>query len=196
MHEQLWQKYRLDRSTFNRNKLVEANLLLVRDVIAKRFSGFTNEASDLYQVGVIGLIKAVQRFDLNLGNKFSSYAVVVIDGEIRHYFRDKREIVRCPRGIKPDSTVSLNQIVFFLDEHQEWIDVLEDRTNESEDWSHLSQAIKSLPDQQGMAIELHFIDHLNRRQVAEKLGVRPLTITRRINAGLKTLRGILSAPEL
>lgn len=193
MHEQLWQKYQMDRSTFNRNKLVEANLLLVRDVIAKRFGGFANEASDLYQVGVIGLIKAVQRFDLNLGNKFSSYAVVVIDGEIRHHFRDKRDIVRCPRGIKPDSTVSLNQLVLFLGEHREWIDVLEDRTNESEDWGHLAEVIKLLPDEQGMVIELHFIDQLNRRQAAEKLGISPMTVTRRINAGLEKLRGILSA---
>jgi RNA polymerase sigma factor (sigma-70 family) len=199
MAADLWQKYQLDRSTFNRNKLVEANLLLVWDVIAKRFGSFGNDADDLYQVGVIGLIKAVERFDFSQGYKFSSYAAAMIAGEIQHYFRDKWEVIRSPRGAKHQPVFSIDaQVVFDSGEWIDWIDALVDRVQQPEDWSDLLSAIKLLPEQHRIAIELHFVEaadgsRLNRKQVAEKLGVAPMTITRWFIADIEKLRGILSA---
>ena len=199
MAADLWQKYGDDRSTFNRNKLVEANLLLVRDVIAKRFGSFRNDGDDLYQVGVLGLIKAVERFDPSQGYKFSSYAAATIAGEIQHYFRDKWETIRSPRGVKGQPILSINSKVIFSSDGEwiDWIDAIVDRSELPEDWSDVLAAIKSLPEPHRMAIELHLIEaadgsRLNRRQVAAKLGVRPMTITRWLTADIEKLRGILS----
>lgn len=70
-----------------REQVVEANLRLVRS-IAGRFLSSGQEADDLFQIGCLGLLKAVDRFDLSLGLQFSTYAVPLIIGEIRRYLRD------------------------------------------------------------------------------------------------------------
>ena len=70
-----------------RQRLIEGNLRLVLSVIAK-FANRGENADDLFQVGCIGLIKAIDHFDLSLGLKFSTYGVPMIIGEIRRYLRD------------------------------------------------------------------------------------------------------------
>lgn len=79
-------------------KLVSSNLKLVMS-IASRFLNSGYELDDLFQVGSIGLIKAIRRFDTSLGLQFSTYAVPLIIGEIRRYLRDDSPI-RVSRGIK------------------------------------------------------------------------------------------------
>lgn len=81
-----------------RNDLVTENLRLVHSC-CHRFSGKGIEYDDLYQVGCIGLIKAADRFDENLGFKFSTYAVPVIMGEIKRLFRDTGPI-KVSRSLK------------------------------------------------------------------------------------------------
>lgn len=70
-----------------REVLIEKNLGLVRHV-ARRFDGRGVEAEDLFQIGVIGLIKAIDKFDVSLGLQFSTYAVPMILGEIKRFLRD------------------------------------------------------------------------------------------------------------
>lgn len=70
-----------------RDRLVEANLRLVRS-LAARFASTSADAEDLFQLGCIGLLKAVDRFDLSFNVRFSTYAVPLILGEIRRYLRD------------------------------------------------------------------------------------------------------------
>ncbi len=74
-----------------REELIYGNLRLVLSVI-QRFSGRRESMDDLFQVGCIGLIKAVDNFKLDLGLKFSTYAVPMIIGEIRRYLRDNNTI--------------------------------------------------------------------------------------------------------
>lgn len=81
-----------------RDRVVEANLRLVRSV-AGRFIGSGRESEDLFQIGCLGLLKAVDRFDLSLGVQFSTYAVPLIIGEIRRYLRDSGPI-KVSRGLK------------------------------------------------------------------------------------------------
>lgn len=81
-----------------RNDLISGNLRLVLSVI-KRFAGKKENADDLFQVGCVGLIKAVDRFDLNLGVKFSTYAVPMILGELRRFLRDSNS-VRVSRSVR------------------------------------------------------------------------------------------------
>ena len=74
-----------------RELLTERNLPLVKSM-AKRFFYCGKESEDLFQVGCIGLIKAIDRFDLNMPVCFSTYAVPLIIGEIRRYLRDDRPV--------------------------------------------------------------------------------------------------------
>ncbi|MBY8887241.1 RNA polymerase sigma factor SigF [Streptomyces sp. PTM05] len=82
-----------------RNALVEANTALV-GFAAKRFSKRTEQMDDIYQVGVVGLIKAVNRFDPDYGVEFVSFAMPTIVGEIKRFFRDTNWSVRVPRRIQ------------------------------------------------------------------------------------------------
>lgn len=74
-----------------REQLINGNLRLVLSVI-QRFSSRGENLDDLFQVGCIGLIKAIDNFDVNLGLRFSTYAVPMIIGEIRRYLRDYNPI--------------------------------------------------------------------------------------------------------
>ena len=81
-----------------REKLINGNLRLVLSVIQK-FSNRGENLDDLFQVGCIGLIKAIDNFDLSHGVKFSTYAVPMIIGEIRRYLRDNN-MVRVSRSVR------------------------------------------------------------------------------------------------
>ena len=81
-----------------REQYIEGNLRLVLSVI-KRFSQSNENVDDLFQIGCIGLIKAIDNFDSTLNVKFSTYAVPMIQGEIRRFLRDNNAI-RVSRSLK------------------------------------------------------------------------------------------------
>ena len=81
-----------------REKYIEGNLRLVLSVI-KRFSSNSENVDDLFQIGCIGLMKAIDNFDTSLNVKFSTYAVPMIIGEIRRFLRDNNTI-RVSRSLK------------------------------------------------------------------------------------------------
>ena len=81
-----------------REELIKGNLRLVLSVL-QRFTGRSDCADDLFQVGVVGLIKAIDNFDPKFEVKFSSYAHPMIAGEVRHYLRDFQP-VRVSRSLR------------------------------------------------------------------------------------------------
>ena len=81
-----------------RERYIKGNLRLVLSVI-KRFSGSSENADDLFQIGCIGLMKAIDNFNTELDVKFSTYAVPMIIGEIRRYLRDNNAI-RVSRSLR------------------------------------------------------------------------------------------------
>lgn len=81
-----------------REELIYGNLRLVLSVI-RRFGGKKDNADDLFQVGCIGLVKAVDNFNTELDVKFSTYAVPMIIGEVRRYLRDNNS-VRVSRSVR------------------------------------------------------------------------------------------------
>ena len=83
---------------FARDQFVVANLRLVLSVV-QRFSGHCDKSDDMFQVGCVGLLKAIDNFDESLNVKFSTYAVPMIIGEIRRYLRDNNS-VRVSRSIR------------------------------------------------------------------------------------------------
>lgn len=84
-----------------REKLVKHNLRLVRSIVA-RFSGRGVEFDDLFQIGSLGLIKAIDRFNLEQGVRFSTYAAPLIMGEVKQYLRDNGP-VKISRNLKDTS---------------------------------------------------------------------------------------------
>ena len=87
-HEELLRAYHEAGDRAARDRLVEEMLPLVRS-LASRYAGRGEHVEDLVQVGAIGLIKAIDRFDLERGVELTTYAVPTIVGEIRRHFRDK-----------------------------------------------------------------------------------------------------------
>lgn len=81
-----------------REKFINGNLKLVLSVI-KRFYGRGENLDDLFQIGCVGLIKAMDNFDLSQNVQFSTYAVPMIIGEIRRYLRDNN-IIRVSRSVR------------------------------------------------------------------------------------------------
>ena len=81
-----------------REQLVEENIGLIWCVV-KRFYGRGIEAEDLFQIGSIGLIKAIDKFDLSYDVKFSTYAVPMISGEIKRFLRDDG-MIKVSRSLK------------------------------------------------------------------------------------------------
>lgn len=84
-----------------RELLIEKNLGLVHHIV-KRFLGRGYDSEDLFQIGVIGLMKSIDKFDLEMGVKFSTYAVPMITGEIKRFLRDDG-LVKVSRTMKENA---------------------------------------------------------------------------------------------
>lgn len=82
-----------------RSILIEKHLYIA-EILAKKYVNKGIEYDDLFQVASIGLILAIDRYDLSKGFEFSSYATPTIIGEIKKYFRDKGWVIRVPRRIQ------------------------------------------------------------------------------------------------
>lgn len=88
---ELLKEIRSTGSKTARDKLINGNLRLVLSVI-QRFAGRGEDIDDLFQIGVIGLIKAINNFDLTKEVRFSTYCVPMISGELRRYLRDSSHV--------------------------------------------------------------------------------------------------------
>ena len=99
-----------------RQELIEGNLRLVLSVI-QRFAGRGESADDLFQVGCVGLIKAIDNFDISQPVRFSTYGVPMIIGEIRRYLRDNSAI-RVSRSMRDTAYKVLQVRDKYLAEHQ------------------------------------------------------------------------------
>jgi RNA polymerase sigma-B factor len=94
----LLRSYHEDGDTSARQRLIELYLPLVES-FTRRYTRSSDEYDDLYQVGCIGLINAIDRFDLEHGGELAAFAVPNIAGEIRRYLRDRSGAVRIPRRV-------------------------------------------------------------------------------------------------
>jgi RNA polymerase sigma-B factor len=92
-----------------REQLIEQYMSLVRS-LARRYSYRGEQLEDLVQIGTIGLIKAIDRFDVNRGVELTTYATPNIIGEIKRHFRDKGWAVRVPRGLQ-ELNVQLSRLM-------------------------------------------------------------------------------------
>jgi len=105
----LLRRYHEDGDLQAREQLIEQYMSLVRS-LARRYSYRGEQLEDLVQIGAIGLIKAIDRFDLERGVELTTYATPNIIGEIKRHFRDKGWSVRVPRGLQ-ELNVQLSRLI-------------------------------------------------------------------------------------
>lgn len=81
-----------------RNQIAQTHSKLVHKIVHRWVNKCNESYEDLYQIGFLGLLKAVERFESELGHAFSSFAVPYIQGEIQHYLRDNASQLKIPRS--------------------------------------------------------------------------------------------------
>ena len=175
-----------------RELYIKGNLRLVLSVI-KRFSNSNENADDLFQIGCIGLIKAIDNFDTTLNVKFSTYAVPMIIGEIRRYLRDNNSI-RVSRSLRDiaykaiyakenyvkknakEPTISeiseeigieKEMIVYAMDAIQNPVSLFEPVYTEGGDTLYVMDQISDKKNK-----EDHWIENLSLREAMQRLGDR------------------------
>ena len=239
--------YKQEPSIKLRNDLVRLNAGLVRKIAHRVSHQCAEPYEDLEQIGYLGLIRAIERFDPSQGCAFSSFAVPYIRGEMLHFLRDRGSTVKIPRrwqdlqkasqklqadllrhyGRQPsdhemaqaldisvkewrqvkmanknrmplsldatvchqtDSTITLGDTL--PDMHYQLLQALE------EDRQQVQRALNQLEDKTRSAIEFVFFKGLSRKEVAERIGVSPMTVTRRIQRGVDQMIAYLQPQTL
>jgi RNA polymerase sigma-B factor len=238
---ELLKAYRQSDLPYLRERIVRINLGLVRKE-AHYWAGQCNENfEDLMQVGSIGLIAAIDKFDLEKGYAFSTFTMPYIRGEIQHYLRDKSSIVRVPRRwsemlqkaasinqkfqIEHSRMASDKEIAAALDISMvEWqevrlaqqnrqpvsldsptgsedenhclMDTLPDPQYRSfqlteEDQQRLRQGLVTLEQHTRQIVEFIFFYDLTQKEVAEKMNISVITVSRHVKKGVGMLKSFL-----
>ena len=141
LDQYLLRRYHLYGDRKAREQLITMYLPLVRS-LARRYASRGEHFDDLVQVGAIGLIKAIDRFDLSRGVELTTYATPNIVGEIKRYFRDKGWSVRVPRGLQ-ELNIRLNKV----------IDELVPKLQRSPTINELAEAANATPEEVLEALE-------------------------------------------
>jgi RNA polymerase sigma-B factor len=227
-------------SSAERERLIMEHLPLVRG-LARRYAERGEPLDDLVQVGTIGLIKAIDRFDPTRGYKLASFATPTILGEIRRHFRDRSWTVRVPRGIQEaraqiahavddlsarnGRSPSVREIAEAADlsmddvldalaagsaqrpaplsspggegEEEEGIAVGVDEAGyeQAEARATLTAGLADLPARERVILHLRFEEGLTQSQIAAKVGVSQMHVSRLIRRALETLRDRAGDPE-
>jgi RNA polymerase sigma-B factor len=221
-----------------RNQLVQMNAGLVRKIAHRISHQCAEPYEDLEQIGYLGLIRAIERFNPHQGCAFSSFAVPYIRGEMLHFLRDRSGTVKIPRRwqqlnkegqrIRESLALELNRqpsddeiakelkvtvqewrdsklaaknrlplsldatVCQQLDSPMTLGDTIPDMRHQElmsleEDRQQIQRAMNQLEDKTRQAIEFVFLHDLSRKEVAEKIGVSPMTVTRRIHRGVQQM---------
>ena len=175
-----------------REELISGNLRLVLSVIQK-FSGRGENVDDLFQVGCIGLIKAIDNFDVSQNVRFSTYGVPMIAGEIRRYLRDNSS-VRVSRSLG----IRREEVVFSLDAISDPVSLFEpvysdagesvcvmdqirDDRDTDESWLErlaLSDAISALGEREKRILALRYYDGKTQMEVADEIHISQAQVSR------------------
>ena len=232
---ELFRRYKEEGDDDAREQLVMSHLNLVR-FLASKFKSRGEPLDDLIQVGTIGLIKAVDRFDPARGLEFTTFATPTILGEIRRHFRDKGWSVRVPRRLQELSSkvnqtkeeltkglhrepsveevaTALNTTVDEVleamesssayssvplesgssgeDDAPSVIDryVSEDEAlAQSDDRMAIEEATRDFSPREREIIDMHFIDGLTQVEIAKKLGISQVQVSRLLRRTLRKLQ--------
>lgn len=163
-----------------RRQLIERHLPLVRS-LARRFASRGEQLDDLVQVGAVGLIHAVDRFDATRGASLAAYAVPTILGEIRRHLRDAAQPLRVTRARYEAGQVV--RVVPLDDERPVRAD-----GDPVDDRVLIERGLRALPLRQRRIVELHYFDDVSQRGIATQLGLSQVHVSRLLNQSLGRLR--------
>jgi RNA polymerase sigma-B factor len=139
--KELFRRYRLEGDEAARDELITMYLNLVK-YLASRFRNRGEPIDDLVQVGTIGLIKAIDRFDIDRQVEFTTYATPTIVGELKRYFRDKGWAIKVPRRLQ-ELSFKVNQSM----------DVLTQRLQRSPTIEEIAEYLEVTPEEVLEAME-------------------------------------------
>ncbi len=235
----LFRKFASTRKRELRNQLVERHMGLAAH-IAKRYSRAGRRDDDLRQVAMIGLVKAVDRFDPEYGAAFSSFAGRTIEGELKRHFRDASWAVKVPRSAKElhllirNATTDLEQrngkspsvddLAAHLQIDRDDVlrglaasaassvrtidggngdDMPTDRQaalaaddgmfEHAENVHLLTRLVADLPERQQEIIRLRFFEEKSQIEIAERVGVSQMHVSRLLKKSFAEMREVLTA---
>lgn len=242
--EALFAEYRATGKRAVRNKLVSAHAGLATHIAAD-YSGRGVEDDDLRQVALLGLLKAVERFDPERGVPFSAFASRTINGELKRFFRDHTWSVRPPRsaqelhlamrrgaeelthrlGRAPTVAELAKELDASEDEILEAMEAgaaysavsidapspggasdegrsLSDRLSTPEVREHrvevrllVEQLLERLPEREAEILRLRFFDELSQAEIADRVGISQMHVSRLLRRTLRDLRTLLDVPS-
>ena len=178
--EQLLSAWCSERDLEARRRLIELHLPLVRS-LARRFSTQGEPLDDLAQVGAVGLIKAVDRFDPARGVSLAAYAIPTIVGEIRRHLRDARPPVHVPRGDQEAGVV-----VHTVPLGDDGASVAGEEGGEER--VLIERGLRALPRRERRIVQLHYFANLSQRGIASELGLSQVHVSRLLQDSLGRLR--------
>jgi RNA polymerase sigma-B factor len=236
----LLKAYHENGDTRARDELCDRFMPLARQ-LARRYQRGNEPLDDLVQVASLGLIKAIDRYSLDRGTAFSSYAVPTILGELKRYFRDVGWAVHVPRGMQ-ERIMQVNSTVESLsrrlgrsptpaevgkeigaspeavleameasvayeassldaprtndadsDSYAESIGADDDAYEQIEYMETIAPTMRALPERDRLVLKLRFEDDLTQSEIADRIGVSQMHVSRLIRRALARLRTVAEA---
>jgi RNA polymerase sigma-B factor len=181
-----------------RARLIQQYLPLVRR-LARRHMGHGEQLEDLVQVGSIGLIKAIDRFQLERGVDLATYAIPTIDGEIKRHLRDRAWPIRIPRRLQELDPTLRARVAELVDGQNGEFDrdsALERGYELSEDRIALASGFHVLDARECLLLRLAYFDGLSQVQIARRVGISQIHVSRLTRRALAKLRAEIGNPDV
>jgi RNA polymerase sigma-B factor len=180
-----------------RARLIQQYLPLVRR-LARKYAGRGEQFEDLVQVGSIGLIKAVDRFQLERDVDLASYAIPTIDGEIKRHLRDRAWPIRIPRRLQELDPTLRARVTELVDGHETALEQetsVEQGYELGEDRIALAGCFHVLDERERLLLRLAYFEGLSQAQIAPRVGISQIHVSRLTRRALAKLRDEIGRPE-
>jgi RNA polymerase sigma-B factor len=193
----LLRAYHRDGDLGARARLIQQYLPLVRR-LARRYVGHGEQFEDLVQVGSIGLIKAIDRFQLERGVDLASYAIPTIDGEIKRHLRDRAWPIRIPRRLQELDPTLRARVTELVDGQNGEFDrdaAVEQGYELGEDRIALARGFHVLDARERLLLRFAYFDGLSQAQIARRVGISQIHVSRLTRRALAKLRAAIGHPD-
>jgi RNA polymerase sigma-B factor len=173
-----------------RDRLIRQYLPLVRR-LARQHAGRGEQLEDLVQVGSIGLIKAIDRFQIDRGVDLATFAIPTINGEIKQHLRDKAWPIRIPRRLQeldPSLRATATELVDGQGGEFEGESLVEPGYELGEARVSLASSFRVLDERERRLLRLAFFDGLSQWQIGREVGISQIHVSRLIRRALAKLR--------
>jgi RNA polymerase sigma-B factor len=191
----LLRRYHRTRDVRAREQLVELHLPLVQ-MLARRYADRGERLEDLVQVGSIGLLEAIDRFDPERGSDLASFAVPTITGVIRRHLRDRTTIVRMPRPLAEQARRPV--CVPLAEGASAEVDgalQVDGTFDASEERLLLAAGFRALAPRERRILKLRFFAGLSQAEIAREVGLSQIQVSRLIRASLERMRAVLELAQ-